>query len=57
MVVPISIAILHLNVGVFYLLGVLLVGVGIFLGGYSSNSKWSMLGGMRASQIIITKSL
>lgn len=43
-----------LNVGIFYLLGVSsLVGVGIFLGGYSSNSKWSMLGGMRgASQII-----
>lgn len=43
-----------LNVGVFYLIGVSsLVGVGIFLGGYSSNSKWSMLGGMRgASQII-----
>ena len=30
-----------------------MVGVGIFLGGYASNSKWSMLGGMRgASQII-----
>jgi NADH-quinone oxidoreductase subunit H len=44
----------HLNVGVVYLLGVTsLVGIGIFLGGYSSNSKWSMLGGMRgASQII-----
>ncbi len=43
-----------LNVGIFYLLGVTsLVGVGVFLGGYSSNSKWSMLGGMRgASQII-----
>ncbi len=43
-----------LNVGIFYLLGMAsLVGVGIFLGGYSSNSKWSMLGGMRgASQII-----
>ena len=43
-----------LDVGVFYLIGVSsLVGVGIFLGGYSSNSKWSMLGGMRgASQII-----
>lgn len=43
-----------LNVGVFYLLGMTsLVGVGVFLGGYSSNSKWSMLGGMRgASQII-----
>jgi NADH-quinone oxidoreductase subunit H len=44
----------QLNVGVVYFLGISsLVGVGIFLGGYSSNSKWSMLGGMRgASQII-----
>ncbi len=43
-----------LNVGIFYLLGMAsFVGVGVFLGGYSSNSKWSMLGGMRgASQII-----
>ena len=30
-----------LNVGIFYLLGMTsLVGVGVFLGGYSSNSKW-----------------
>lgn len=44
----------HLNIGVLYLIGVSsLVGLGVFLGGYSSNSKWSMLGGMRgASQII-----
>ncbi len=44
----------HLNVGVFYLIAVSsLVGVSVFLGGYASKSKWSMLGGMRgASQII-----
>lgn len=43
-----------LNVGILYLVGATsLVGVGVFLGGYASNSKWSMLGGMRgASQII-----
>lgn len=43
-----------LNVGVFYLIAISsLVGVSVFLGGYASNSKWSMLGGMRgASQII-----
>tara|TARA_B100000925_G_scaffold27140_1_gene18180 strand:- start:2756 stop:3874 length:1119 start_codon:yes stop_codon:yes gene_type:complete len=55
-VVPVSSGFIltDLNVGIFYLLGVSsLVGVGIFLGGYASNSKWSMLGGMRgASQII-----
>lgn len=43
-----------LNVGVLYLVGVAsLVGVAVFLGGYSSNSKWPMLGGMRgAAQIV-----
>lgn len=47
-------ALADLNVGVFYLIAVSsLVGVSVFLGGYASNSKWSMLGGMRgASQII-----
>jgi len=55
-VMPISsgLTLTNFNVGIFYLVAISsLVGVGIFLGGYASNSKWSMLGGMRgASQII-----
>jgi NADH-quinone oxidoreductase subunit H len=55
-VVPFSsgLTLSNLNVGVVYILGVSsLIGIGILLGGYASNSKWSMLGGMRgASQII-----
>jgi NADH-quinone oxidoreductase subunit H len=55
-VLPFStgLALADLNVGVFYLIAISsLVGVSVFLGGYASNSKWSMLGGMRgASQII-----
>ncbi|MBY0516047.1 MAG: NADH-quinone oxidoreductase subunit NuoH [Bacteriovoracaceae bacterium] len=55
-VLPISsgFTLVDLNVGVFYLIAISsLVGLGVFLGGYASNSKWSMLGGMRgASQII-----
>jgi len=49
-----KLALSNLNVGVFYIIAISsLVGVGVFLGGYASNSKWSMLGGMRgASQII-----
>ena len=44
-----------LNIGVFYVLGVgSFVGVAIFLGGYASNSKWSMLGGMRGDSQIIS---
>jgi len=44
----------HFNLGIFYIIAISsLVGVGIFLGGYASNSKWSLLGGMRgASQIV-----
>jgi NADH-quinone oxidoreductase subunit H len=47
-------ALSHLDVGVFFLAAVSsLVGVGIFLGGYASNSKWSLIGGMRgAAQIV-----
>jgi NADH-quinone oxidoreductase subunit H len=55
-VLPVSsgFTLVDLNVGVFFLIAISsLVGLGVFLGGYASNSKWSMLGGMRgASQII-----
>ncbi len=55
-VLPFSshLALADLNVGVFYLIAISsLVGLSVFLGGYASNSKWAMLGGMRgASQII-----
>jgi len=55
-VVPFSsgLTLTDLNVGVIYLVGIgSLVGLAVFLGGYASNSKWSMIGGMRgASQII-----
>jgi NADH-quinone oxidoreductase subunit H len=55
-VLPISsgFSLTDINVGVFYLIAISsLVGVAVFLGGYSANSKWSMLGGMRgASQFI-----
>jgi NADH-quinone oxidoreductase subunit H len=55
-VLPISskLALTNLNIGVFYLIAISsLIGLGVFIAGYSSNSKWSMLGGMRgASQII-----
>jgi len=44
-----------LDIGLFFLIGISsLVGLGIFLGGYASNSKWAMLGGMRAAAQIIS---
>ncbi len=48
-------AMADLNVGIFYLIAISsLVGLAVFLGGYASNSKWSMLGGMRgASQYFL----
>ena len=55
-VVPISsgFTLADINVALFYVVGISsFVGLAVFMGGYASNSKWSMLGGMRgAAQII-----
>ena len=49
-----SLTIANLDVGLVYIFAISsLVSLAVFLGGYASNSKWSMLGGMRgAAQIV-----
>ena len=45
----------HFNVGLLYILGVTSLGVyAIFLGGWSSNSKYSLLGALRSSAQLIS---
>jgi NADH-quinone oxidoreductase subunit H len=45
----------HVNVGLLFILGVTSLGVySLFLGGWSANSKYSLLGGLRSSAQLIS---
>lgn len=55
-VLPLTIA--HIDVGVLFVLGITSVGVyGIALAGWSSNSKYSLMGGLRSSAQMISYEL
>src|SRR5882762_2087350 len=50
-----SLQITDINIGVLYIFGVVSIGVyGIMIGGWASNNKYSLLGGIRASAQMIS---
>ena len=56
--VTIPLSITHFDVGLLYVLGVTSVGVyGIMLAGWSSNNKYSLMGGLRSSAQMISYEL
>jgi len=56
--ITIPLVIAHFDVGLLYVLGITSVGVyGIMLAGWSSNNKYSLMGGLRASAQMISYEL
>ncbi len=54
-VIPISLVIADINVGLLYIVSITSIGVyGIILAGYASNSKFPLLAGLRASAQLIS---